>query len=247
MNSEGLNSRAPVRPPGLLPKILLCPGEDVVLLEKVEHVVPRTDAPPADLVEPLGVDPVLFPLQRIDGGGGIGGVSRAEVAGLLPVKVFALEGEAPVPGRLPLVDDFKPEEIRIPGERRVVGDRREVRFPPGVGRAEEDRAALPDLHRGLREDRERMGAVFRAGAEQMVVLTLQTLDSKLKVDGEIRDPGHLDALLPSHPFRSHERAVIERCVDEIPCMGMLGVDAAEAALELPPLTCRPAGREEVTK
>ena len=161
---------------------------------------------------------------------------------MLPVKVFALEGEPRAPGRFPLVDHFKAEEIGIPGERRVVGHRRDVRFSLGEGRAEEDRAALPDLHRGLREDRERMGPVFRVGAEQLVVLALQRFDSQLKVEGKIREPGHLDALFPSHAFRPHERPVIERCVDEIPCMRMLAVDAAEAALELPSLDLKAGGQ-----
>ena len=87
-----------------------------------------------------------------------------------------------------------------------------------------------------------MGAVFRVGAEQVVVLALQHFDPQLQVDGQIGEPGHLDALLPSHPFRAHERAVIERCVDEIPRMGMLAVDAAEAALELPSLDLQAGGQ-----
>ena len=194
------------------------------------------------MVESLDIDPVLCPRKRGDGGGGIRHISRAEIAGLFPVKVFALEGECCSSLRFPLVDHFKTEEIGIPGECRVVGHRRDVRFSPGKGGAEEDGPAVPDLHRGFREDRERMRPVFRIGAEQLIVLALQRLDSQLKVDGKIREPGHLNPFFPAHPFSAHECAVIKRYVDEIPRMGMLGVDAADAALELPSLDLQAGGQ-----
>lgn len=80
----------------------------------------------------------------------------------------------------------------------------------------------------------RRGPLLRVRSEEPVVLALQHLGAELEVDGELGQVRHLGALL-GEPFVPDEDAVDERHVDEVPRVRVLGVDAADAALELPAL------------
>ena len=146
------------------------------------------------------------------------------------IQVFALENDAFCPGRFPLVDKFEAVEVGGPREEGAVGDGGDSRLAGGEGRPEKKGGIFAEIQGTLDERREGIGCCS-VGIEQQVVLPLQQRREVCKLDTRIRPP-----------FLADHRSIVQRNVDEIPCMGMLGVDAAEATLELPSLDLQAAGQ-----